>query len=254
MRSTNMKGIIIGYKGMIGKRIVKNLRNWVGIGREDNIWDLPKDNYDFIIHLGANCIIREIIKNPKLAKDNIDTTYNVFEFARVNGIKKIIYFSSSRVEHDETNPYVVSKRFGEEMAKAYKECYDIDYLIIRPECVWSEDDKHNRVITNWINNAKNNEDIIVFGDRTKRLSPVYVSDFVNEYLQEQERFLLGDYDKVISISGRALSVTYITDTIKRTLESSSKVIYKEPEISQPQFCNLPNIILDNFEGDLMSIK
>ena len=249
-----MKGIIVGYKGMIGKRIVESLEDWVGVGREDNIWDLPKDNYDFIIHLGANCIIRDVIKNPKLAKDNIDITYNVFEFARVNGIKKIIYFSSSRVEHDETNPYVVSKRFGEEMCKAYKECYGIDYLIIRPECVWSEDDKHERVITSWINRAKRNEDILVYGDANKRLSPVYVTGFVKEYLLEQETFLNGCFCKVVSISGRVRYVKEITELIKRRFKSDSKVLFLDAEVSQPQFCNLPDIILGDFEEDLWRIK
>jgi nucleoside-diphosphate-sugar epimerase len=249
-----MKAIIIGHEGMIGKELCKQFpHEYIGVGRKDSIWDDRKslddvkEKVDFIVHLASNCIIRDVIKEPFLALENILTNYKVFEYARNKGIKKIIYFSSSRVTHEERNPYTTSKLLGEELCKSYNQCYGIDYLIIRPETVWSMDDKHNRVITSWINKAKNNEDIIVYGNENKELSPIHVKPFVEEYLKWQELFLRNDICSEQNISGEVMTVKEITDILKRKYNSDSKVIYKESEKAQPQYCNKDGIKIKGFE-------
>lgn len=242
-----MKGLIIGHEGMIGKELCKQFpHEYIGVGRKDTIWDI-KEPVDFIVHLAANCLIRDVIKEPFLALENILTNYKVFEYARNKGIKKVIYFSSSRVTHEERNPYTTSKLLGEELCKSYNQCYGINYLIIRPETIWSMDDKHNRVITNWINKAKNNEDIIVYGNKDKELSPLNVKPFVKEYLRWQEMFLMSDICAVKEISGEVMSVEKITNILKSKYNSNSKIIYKEPEKAQPQTCDLSGIKIKGFE-------
>lgn len=246
-----MKCIIVGYKGLIGEEITKRINcEWVGVEKEDNIFYV-KEKIDFIIHLASNCIIREVIKSPALGFLNSIINYQVLEYARLNNIKKVIYFSSSRVLHKERNPYTASKIQGEELCKAYKDCYGIDYLIIRPETVWSNNDKHERVITNWINRAKNNEDIIVYGDERKELSPIHVETFVEEYLKAQEEFLNDSRSYSFNLSGSVRKVKDIINIIKNRYNSNSKVIYKEQELAQPQQSEKENIKrINDFEEKL----
>lgn len=60
---------------------------------------------ELIIHLAANARVYELVENPDRAMDNFIDTFNVLEFARVNGIKKMM-FASSR----ETYGNIASKR------------------------------------------------------------------------------------------------------------------------------------------------
>lgn len=228
-----MKGLLIGHQGMIGKEICKHLDDYIGVGRGDNIFNV-KEKVDYILHLGSNCIIRDIIKNPYLSLENDLINFAVLEFARQNKIPKVIYFSSSRVLHRERNPYISSKLLGEELCKAYNSCYGLDYLIVRPECVWSHDDKHERVITNWINRAKNNEDIIVYGDKRKELTPINVKTFVQEYLKEQNAFLNDNRSYDYNLSGSIRTAKEVIDIIKEKYNSNSNVIWKDAELAQPQ--------------------
>ncbi|MEI6144772.1 MAG: NAD(P)-dependent oxidoreductase, partial [Candidatus Berkelbacteria bacterium] len=132
------KVFLTGHRGLIGSELVKHFKDKViGFDRGDK-WPTPEavKDVDLIIHCASNCVIREVIKNPDLAKENIDLTYKVMELARQNNIKKVVLFSSGRVKHKEKNPYTVSKEFLELTGEGYRQCYGIDYIIIRPETVW----------------------------------------------------------------------------------------------------------------------
>ena len=49
---------------------------------------------DLIIHLAANARVYELVEHPERAMDNIIDTFNILEFARKNGIKKLMFASS----------------------------------------------------------------------------------------------------------------------------------------------------------------
>ena len=252
-----MRILITGYKGLIGQRIFERLKlyhNVDGYERRSN-YSLKEHNikYDLIIHCAANCIIRDVIKNPSLMMENINLTYNVMELAKRTGCKRIIIFSSSRVEHDNYNPYIASKKFAENIAKAYQECYGINYLILRPETVWGMNDK-DRVIPRWIRAAANNEPIIIYGDKNKELPPVYVDDFVNAVME-----LINNFErhknKTYSISSEGMKVKEVINTIKKVFKSRSKVKYLSAEKSQPQRHIKPNIEVENkFEERLKEVS
>jgi nucleoside-diphosphate-sugar epimerase len=244
-----MRYLIFGYDGLIGKELTKHIEgSYVGIEKDCSFKDIPKRKYDCIIHLAANCIIRDVIKNPELALENIQVTHDIFEYARKHKIKKIVYFSSSRVTNDEYNPYIVSKIYGEDLCKAYKDCYGIDYLIIRPETVWSIHDKHKRVIPNWIKAAKQNKPIIVYGNKNKTLSPIHVESFVLQFIYILSGFMDNNLSRrEVGISGKPQRVETIINKIKKKYKSKSKVIYKEAEKTQPQKSNMNDVVVDDFE-------
>ena len=62
-----------------------------------------------------------------------------------------------------------AKIFGEEQSKAFKECYGINYQIIRPSSVYGGEDGTGRLFDKWIRNAKDGEDLVIFGDDKKTL-------------------------------------------------------------------------------------
>jgi nucleoside-diphosphate-sugar epimerase len=248
-----MKYVITGQKGLIGQELKKELDKLghecvleidTRDGEEYNIKYLKNRlgiEADICFHLASNCKINKIINNPDEAFENVKGTYSVFEFCRKNGIKKIVYFSSSRVVASEKNPYVASKLYGEELCKAYNECYDIKYLIIRPSTVYSPgEDKTNRLMNIWLNNAKNNEDLIIYGDNTKTLSFTYIKDFLVALFLILNK---NNWNKVYNIYGKEEKVIDVAKTIVKLTNSKSEIRFMRSEKSQPQRVNIEDIKL-----------
>lgn len=231
-----MKILVTGYMGLIGGELAHRLNLFHEVWGFDKLSavDLTRFNekFDLIIHCAANSIIREIIEEPNLAIENISLTYDVFELARRTAAK-VVVFSSGRVRSEEYNPYIVSKLFAENMAKAYYDSYGVEYMIIRPENVWGENDNKKRVIPQWIKAASKNKDLIIYGSEDKELSPIHVSDFVEEVLS-----LISHWEfhknKNYSIRGHSEKAVEIAKIIIDELNSESKIVFKDAEKTQPQ--------------------
>jgi nucleoside-diphosphate-sugar epimerase len=245
-----MRILITGHRGLIGSSLWDRLKDNHQLYGYD-IKDLEGSNLlekvDMIIHCASYCVIREIIKDTSLMMKNIQLTYQVIEKAK-NDKSKIILMSSSRLNSDYYSPYVTGKKFLEDMARTYKDCYDVDNIIIRPETIWGYHQDDSRVIPNWIKLAKNNEDIIVFGDKSKALSPLFIEDFSSELVKIIDNFDDFKNRDPITITGEDMKVYKIIGIIKDFYNSKSSVIFREPELSQPQ--NVPirkerDIILKN---------
>ena len=109
-----------------------------------------------IVHVAANVDVPALLRDPYLAfTDNVAGTINVFEAARLLGVRKVIFFSSIGVlpprryepidvDHPVivarsgpgTGSYGAAKVSGEVFAFAYKQAYDLDIRIIRPSAVY----------------------------------------------------------------------------------------------------------------------
>ena len=228
-----MKILITGHKGLIGSALFGSLKKHTltGFDRGDTFPDEP---FDLIIHTAANCVIRETIRLPELSKENIDLTFSVFELARKYH-SNLIAFSSGRLNHDSFNPYTVSKRYLEDMARAYKDCYDVDTLVIRPETVWGKSNNNERVIIKWWEAALESKPLLIFGNPEKELPPIYIDDFNHEML-----LLIKDFEafknQVVTISGQIRKAIDIAQAIINLTDSGSDIMFLTPEITQPQTC------------------
>jgi nucleoside-diphosphate-sugar epimerase len=109
-----------------------------------------------IVHVAANVDVPALLRDPYLAfTDNVAGTINVFEAARLLGVRKVIFFSSIGVlsprryepidvDHPVivarsgpgTGSYGAAKVSGEVFAFAYNQAYDLDIRIIRPSAVY----------------------------------------------------------------------------------------------------------------------
>lgn len=243
-----MKIGLSGHKGLIGKFLEKRLIEEgheivLRIDIQDN-WDVGDlknreidGEIDLFIHCAALCKINRCIEDPELGFKNAEDTFSVLEFCRKNNIKKIMYFSSSRVLSAEKNPYTSGKLYGEDLCKAYKECYGIDYIIIRPSTVYGPvEDKTNRLMNIFITSALKGEDLKIFGDpNTKTLDFTYVEDFVEGVILA----LNSEWNKEYDLSGgEEFKVFDLAEFIIKETGSESKIVIKDGEIAQPQKVNL----------------
>ena len=139
---------ITGHKGLIGSFLLRRLeqdgheivlaidtRGGFSIDSLENINGFD-GKIDVFIHMADFCKINKTILYPALGHKNGINSYRILEFCRRNKVSKVVYFSSSRILSREKNPYTAGKIYGEELCKAYFQCYGINYLILRPSTVY----------------------------------------------------------------------------------------------------------------------
>jgi uronate dehydrogenase len=155
----------LGYKNLIGtdlkkknigksqKFVLANLKNLKAITK------ITKGVYA-IVHFGA-IPIEDTQSN--ILQNNIIGTYNLFEAARINKVKKIIFASSNHAigfhrrttklnQFSNQRPdshYGLSKAFGEELSRFYADKFNIKSMCIRiGSCLRAPEDR--RHISTWI--------------------------------------------------------------------------------------------------------
>ena len=105
-------------------------------------------------------------------------------------------------------------------------------------------------MTNWIDKALHNKDLIIYGDENKELSPLYIDDFIIEFSKLLENFNEIKNSKPYVITGVIRNAKDIAKIIIKTTVSKSKIIYEEAEITQPQQIILNEINEVRKENDL----
>ena len=119
----NMKVLITGHKGFIGKNVYDDWQDTIGspnvygIDFPDDVENFSGGDFDIIIHLAAYANIRESLEDPqKFYENNVLKARKIFNWCRQSGTR-LLYASSSSVEEDYwENPYAMSKWINEIMA------------------------------------------------------------------------------------------------------------------------------------------
>jgi UDP-glucose 4-epimerase len=100
---------------------------------------------DTVFHLAAIPSVPRSIAEPVLAHHvNVDGTFNVFNAARLAGVRRIVYAASSSAYGDTEvlpktesmrplprSPYAVQKLVGEQYASAFYICYGLETVALR---------------------------------------------------------------------------------------------------------------------------
>jgi UDP-glucose 4-epimerase len=104
-----------------------------------------KEKPDMVFHLAAEARIQPTINEPhKACLTNFVGTCNVLQASKENGVKRVIYSSTSSayglkntpplkedMSKDCLTPYSVSKTAGEELCKVYYKIYGLETVILR---------------------------------------------------------------------------------------------------------------------------
>ena len=265
-----MKILVTGSSGTIGPRLCETLmqRSYdvVGVDWVRNKWQPAVDaittltdlrdwdavrkmdfpGVDILVHLAANARVYDLVEDPRRALDNMITTFNILEFARQKGIKKVLFASSrecygnlparrfkeelARIENCES-PYTASKIAGEALFESYTRCYGIDHIILRFSNVYGMYDDSNRVVPVFIRKMRANEPLTVFGAE-KCLDFTYVDDNVEGIIAAILKF---DTVKNRTFNLAYGQGTYLLDLakiLKRLLKSKSEVSVGDSRVGE----------------------
>lgn len=182
MKVKTMKVLVTGSSGLIGSMLVNTLADSfelsaLDVRKSDNAPDVPTliangsdleailpafEGIDGVVHLAANA--PTTTPWPDVLKNNISTTHNVYEAARQQGVKRVVFASSNhavgnfemdepyksiglgnyegltpgefkRVDHTvpirPDSDYGVSKAFGEATGSYYHEHFGLEVACLR---------------------------------------------------------------------------------------------------------------------------
>jgi len=256
--------LVTGSSGTIGTRLCELMRahgmKFVGVDRRANKWQpavnectllgdlcdrkliktLPKD-VDVVIHLAANARVYNLVLDPDLALENIQAAYNVLEYCRINGIKKIIFASSREVYGNGDEPcrredqvdirrcestYTASKICGEALIEAYHRCYRLDYVITRFSNVYGMYDDSDRVVPLFIRHAQEDRDLVIYGGQ-KMLDFTYIDDTVAGIIQCLRQFEQAKNNVFNIATGQGARIVDLARMVVEHLASRSRLVIRE---------------------------
>lgn len=138
-----------------------------------------------------------------------------------------VNFLSERACYDE------GKRFAETMVNTYREMFGVDAKIIRafrtygPRMALRDD----QMLPDFVNNALNNDDIVIFGDQNFSSSLCYVDDIVDAAIKVVRSDFSGPYNVGCETD------TKLYDVAKMIIEmtgSKSKIVFDQGKLFMSQ--------------------
>lgn len=111
------KILITGGTGRLAAELKKNLEgDYVGIENWDFIYEVPKGEYDLVLHMGAYTdVAKAENEKEKCMLTNVMGTFNIIETYKDT---PIIYISTEWA-HKPLGVYALSKQLGEEIVKTH---------------------------------------------------------------------------------------------------------------------------------------
>jgi UDP-glucose 4-epimerase len=199
---------------------------------------------DYVFHQAAIPSVPRSIKNPKATHNaNITGTLNVLLAARDNGIKKVVYASSSSVYGDTPtlpkvedmtpnpqSPYAVTKLTGEYYCKVFHGIYGLNTACLRYFNVYGPrqdpDSPYAAAIPIFISNIMAGKSPIIFGDGEQSRDFTFVKDVAEANILAAESQATGIFN--IGRSER-VTVNQLAQLIIRFVgKGAIKPVHKDP--------------------------
>tara|TARA_Y100000389_G_C17409310_1_gene489928 strand:+ start:193 stop:1071 length:879 start_codon:yes stop_codon:yes gene_type:complete len=139
---------------------------------------------DIIYHLAAKARILPSIQNPlHTMKNNVNSMIHVLDYARSKNVPVVYAGSSSVVGDIYSNPYTLSKFYGEELCKMYSEVYKTPISICRFYNVYGKyqltEGAYCTLIGIFERLYNNNQTLTITGDGEQRRDFTHVDDIVD---------------------------------------------------------------------------
>ena len=181
----------------------KNLEIVKGDIRDQKLVNNVTQACDYVFHLAAIRITR-CAEDPRLCQQVlVDGTFNVLEACAKHKVKKLIFSSSASVygspsylPMDEKHPFNNTTAYGaakianEEMAKAFKAMYDLNYVVLRYFNIYGPRmdiyGVYTEVLIKWLDAIDKNVSPIIHGDGKQALDFVYIEDIVDANIKALE--------------------------------------------------------------------
>ena len=198
---------------------------------------------DYVFHCAAKARVQPSFKEPlKYHKANVNGTLNCLEAARINGVKRFIYSSSSSVygepaDVDPSNeldnpypmsPYALTKLQGEQWCQHYAWYHNLPTISLRYFCVYGdrmiEEGPYKSALGAMLKCKRENSTFQIHGGGHQTRDFTFVGDVVRANLLAMENGIIGEVYNIGS--GHNYSILELCEFLKLKTETIPGV--KEP--------------------------
>jgi UDP-glucuronate 4-epimerase len=152
-----------------------------------------REKVDVVVHLAARAGVRPSIQSPRLYYDtNVLGTLHLLEAARVSGVQRFIFASSSSVygasktvpfseeQHltQTLSPYGATKIGGEFLCSSYSHLYQMRVVALRYFTVYGPRQRPDLAIHQFTRRIHAGQPIDQFGDGTTQRDYTYIDDII----------------------------------------------------------------------------
>ena len=152
-----------------------------------------REKFDTIAHLAARAGVRPSIQHPQLYYDtNVTGTLHLLDAARVTGVERFIFASSSSVygvsktvpfseeQHltQTISPYAATKIAAEFLCSTYSHLYKLRVVALRYFTVYGPRQRPDLAIHQFTKKIHAGQPIDQFGDGTTRRDYTYIDDII----------------------------------------------------------------------------
>ena len=152
-----------------------------------------REKFDAIAHLAARAGVRPSIAQPQLYYDtNVNGTLHLLDAARIVGIERFIFASSSSVYGicktvpfsedfhltQTISPYAATKIAGEFLCSTFSHLYQMRVAVLRFFTVYGPRQRPDLAIHKFTRRILRGEPIDQFGDGTTRRDYTYIDDII----------------------------------------------------------------------------
>lgn len=231
--------------------VQENVRLVQGDVRDTAAVALAVRGADYVLHHAALVSVPESVQHPEeTAQINIQGTANVLEASRQNGVRRVVFASSSAVygngtdlPHKETDPvdcqspYAVSKQAGSELCRMYTRLYGLETVSLRYFNVYGVGQNfcssYAAVVAKFMERARTNKPLEIDWDGLQSRDFIHVSDVVQANLLAALKGVSGEEYNVAS--GSTCSLIELADTVERVSGRKLNRIFRPKRAGDVRF-------------------
>ena len=198
--STGRAENLAQVRAAVGPVLCKNFRWIKGDIRDAALCRQAARGADYVLHQAALGSVPRSLEDPIQTHDsNVNGFVNVLWAARLGGVKRFVFASSSSVYGDQRalpqreqrigrslSPYALSKRVNELYAEVFARCYGVEWIGLRYFNVFGPRQDPNgayaAVIPKWIAAMIQNQPVSINGDGSTSRDFCYVANVVQANL------------------------------------------------------------------------
>lgn len=189
-----------------------------------------------VIHLAAKAGVRNSILNPaEYFEINVNGTLTLLETMSSNGVKNLVYASSSSVYgnqrgklketnkcNEQISPYAVSKKTAELLNYSYHVNFKMNVINLRLFSVYGKNQRPDLVIHKFFHQISKKQPIEIYGNGETKRDYTYIDDVVKAfynsilYLENQKQNI---YEIINIGNNKPISLLKLLDYIKETIQS-----------------------------------
>lgn len=201
-----------------------------------------------VIHLAAKAGVRNSILNPTKYFDiNVNGTLTLLEAMKSNGVKNLVFASSSSVYgnqngklketetcNEQISPYAVSKKTAELLNYSYYVNFKMNVINLRLFSVYGKNQRPDLVIHKFFNQISQNKPIEIYGNGETKRDYTYIDNVVEAiynsvlHIEAQKQCV---YEIINIGNDKPISLLTLLEYIKEAIQTD-KIEFVKKEIAK----------------------